>query len=95
MRVVDLARVIAPECRLDYIGVRAGEKIHEVLLTEDEAPRSLDMGRHYLVKPSYPVHSDMHWNSGQPVPAGFHYSSDANGEWLGPRELEDMMASLT
>jgi UDP-N-acetylglucosamine 4,6-dehydratase len=91
MRVEDLARALAPECRHEYIGIRPGEKIHEVLLTEDESPRALDMGRHYVVRPPTPAQTSLHWNSGDPVPAGFRYASDTNTEWLSSEALATML----
>jgi UDP-N-acetylglucosamine 4,6-dehydratase len=94
MRIVDVARALAPECRHEDIGMRPGEKIHEVLLTEDEAPRSLDMGRYFVITPNQPAQATMRWNSGEPVAEGFRYSSDSNTEWLGAQELAAMIKEL-
>jgi len=91
MRVTDLANAIAPGCRHDIIGIRPGEKLHEVLLTEDESPRSLDMGGHYVITPSTPHEAGLAWNTGRPVPDGFRYASDTNTEWLDAKGLEQMV----
>ena len=86
MRVVDLARAIAPNARIDEVGRRPGEKLHEVMLTAEESRNTEDWGRLYVVKPD---------SGGQPVetlaaralPDGFAYSSDANTEWMGVADL--------
>lgn len=91
MRLVDLANAIAPGCRHDVVGIRPGEKLHEVLLTEDESPRSLDMGEHYIIKPSTPHEAGLSWEGGVAVPDGFRYASDTNTEWLDAAGLAKMV----
>jgi UDP-N-acetylglucosamine 4,6-dehydratase len=94
MRVVELARVLAPECRQEFVGIRPGEKIHEVLVTEDEAPRTLDMGAYFVITPNYAAQASMHWNSGRRVPDGFRYSSDTNADWLAIDDLAEMLTAV-
>jgi UDP-N-acetylglucosamine 4,6-dehydratase len=90
MRMLDLTKAIAPECRTKVIGVRPGEKIHEILLTEDESSRALDLGDMFVVKPNFEFWGKDNWREGTPVPAGFTYTSDANDWWLTPEELRQM-----
>lgn len=90
MRMMDLTKAIAPECRTKVIGVRPGEKIHEILLTEDEASRSLDLGDMFVVKPNFDFWGKDNWSDGTPVQAGFSYTSDANDWWLTAEELREM-----
>ena len=54
MRIVDLAKALAPDAELGIVGIRPGEKLHEVLLTEDEARQSYDLGDRYAIMPSLP-----------------------------------------
>jgi len=90
MRIVDLARALAPAAALKEVGRRPGEKLHEVLLTAEESCNAQDRGRHYVVLP----------DGGDPplpragesgLPDGFVYSSDQNGEWL---TVEDLRCAL-
>lgn len=86
MRIIDLADAIAPGCRRKLIGIRPGEKLHEVMISEDEAPMTRDYGEYYAILPIY--HS---WakkiNGGEKVPDRFQYSSDTNTQWLTIPEL--------
>lgn len=93
MRVVDLARAIAPECRHEIVGIRPGEKLHEVLLTEDEARRALEFDDFYVVQPGaiLPEWQNGRLNGARPVPEGFRYSSDANTRWLAVDELRRVL----
>jgi len=81
MRVLDLARAIAPKCKLKAVGIRPGEKVHEVLLTEEEAPRSLDQGSFFVIQPAVGWWENGKW-SGSPVSRSFRYASDTNKRWL-------------
>jgi UDP-N-acetylglucosamine 4,6-dehydratase len=93
MRVVDLASAIVPECRHEMVGVRPGEKLHEVLLTEEEARRTLEFGDHYVILPRLQMtdSDDEHLNAGQPVGEDFRYSSDTNTEWLTRETLQQII----
>jgi UDP-N-acetylglucosamine 4,6-dehydratase len=87
MKVVDLARALAPEAQLDLVGIRPGEKLHEEMISVHDARRARDLGWCYALYP------DVEWWSapdepvGKPVPEDFCYSSDHNTEWLGVEEL--------
>ena len=97
MRITDLARAIAPECKLKIIGVRPGEKLHEVLVTEDDARNTLEHENHFVILPAY-----HNWNpkayvdktGGKFCPDGFRYSSDTNPLWLTVEELQQMMKAV-
>lgn len=76
LRVVDVIKCVAPDCAVRLIGIRQGEKLHETLITEHEAPRTLDIGRMYAILPEY-LHGDaMPRISGTAVLQGFTYASD-------------------
>ncbi len=92
MRIVDLARAIAPGCRHDITGIRPGEKLHEVLLTEEEARRTVEYDDRFVVHPAVSSESVQagRFRAGRLVPAGFEYTSDRNDRWLTVDELRQM-----
>jgi UDP-N-acetylglucosamine 4,6-dehydratase len=93
MRVVDLARAIAPEAETEVIGIRPGEKLHEVLISEDEARHTLDVDDMYVVQPSGALWFGHGWDdAGQPLPEGYRYASDSNEHWLTVNEIRDLIA---
>jgi UDP-N-acetylglucosamine 4,6-dehydratase len=93
MRVVDLAEAIAPGVPYDVTGIRPGEKLHEVLLTDDESRHAIDAGDVYVVLPEHPWWTDHpRWVEGKPLDDGFVYSSDGNDRWLSPAELQNLLA---
>jgi UDP-N-acetylglucosamine 4,6-dehydratase len=83
MTVADLGRAIAPEARIEIIGIRPGEKLHEVLISEDEARSTIELKDMYVVLPSEAMWFVYDWGSrGTRLPDGFRYASDTNAEWL-------------
>ena len=83
MKVIDLARAIAPDARVEIIGIRAGEKLHEALISEDEARHTVEMERMFVVQPAEATWFGYDWqNKGKLLKDGFIYSSDNNSEWL-------------
>jgi UDP-N-acetylglucosamine 4,6-dehydratase/5-epimerase len=92
MRIVDLAKAIAPATPVKVIGVRPGEKIHESLLSEDEARDTVELDDMYVVgQPDTPwAHVDL--PHGRRLPAGFRYTSDTNSVWLSADELQALVA---
>lgn len=93
MRITDLADVIAPNCEIKTIGIRAGEKLHEVLISEDEARRTVDLGDRFAIQPSQNWWSDGVLAHGKPLPEGFSYASDSNPEMLPKEALIGMIES--
>jgi UDP-N-acetylglucosamine 4,6-dehydratase len=96
MKVIDVARVVAPECKTEVIGIRPGEKLHEVMVTADDAWNALEMDDHYVIQPAAAW-----WNAkafeaetgGRKVAEDFVYSSDRNSWWLKPEELRLLLES--
>jgi UDP-N-acetylglucosamine 4,6-dehydratase len=93
MRVLDLAEVIAPDCVLEEIGIRPGEKLHEMLITAEDARKAIEFDDHYVIQPAFPWWSDevATEGGGRPVREGFVYASDSNERWLAPAELRGMI----
>ena len=90
MRVMDLVAAIAPGCQVDFIGVRPGEKLHEILISEDESRQALELEEMFVIEPIYPSWKFMNWSSGKRPAAGFRYSSDANSEWLSVDQMREL-----
>lgn len=94
MRVVDLARVMAPQLEHRIIGVRPGEKVHETMITEEDARTTVELVDRYITEPSLTWWSwDGHRRVGQAVSDDFRYSSGTNTDWLTPERLHAMLAS--
>ncbi len=92
MNIVDLARAIAPECRLDIVGVRPGEKLHETMVPEDDARNTVEYDDYFVIRPR-PANGNGRPNSngGKRCPEGFRYSSDNNSRWLSVEELRRLV----
>ena len=91
MRLLDLAETIAPGCEVETIGIRPGEKLHEVLVSEDESRQTFQTEDMYVIQPSHSWWKPENWVNAIPLPEGFRYSSDTNDRWLSRRELEDLL----
>ena len=82
MKVIDLARAIAPKAVVSVIGIRPGEKLHEVLISEDEARNTVEREHMFVVKPPETLWERSLQYDGKPLADGFRYSSDNNTDWL-------------
>ena len=92
MRVTDLAEAMAPGVPVDVVGIRPGEKLHEVLITGDESRHTIDAGDVYVVLPEHPWWDDRPgWAAGEPVEDGFVYDSGTNDVWLDSDGLRRML----
>jgi UDP-N-acetylglucosamine 4,6-dehydratase len=90
MRITDLAKAIAPGCKVKFIGIRPGEKIHECLVTEDESRHAIEFKDFFIVKPEHPWWNENGHKDGVALPDGFRYSSDNNDKWL----TDDMLQKI-
>jgi UDP-N-acetylglucosamine 4,6-dehydratase len=91
MNIVDLARAIAPECRLDIVGVRPGEKLHETMVPEDDARNTVEYDDCFVIH-APGANGAVKRNGGRPCPEGFRYSSDNNSNWLSVEQLQRLAA---
>lgn len=94
MRVVDLARVICPECRIKYVGIRPGEKIHEVMIPVYESRNTYEFDDHYIIVPAFRFFrqaNDLDKLGGRLVDEDFEYRSDTNDRWLADAELLELI----
>ncbi len=93
MSIMDLARAIAPDCEYEFVGIRPGEKLHEVLVPEDDARRTLEFDNFFVIQPEFAF-----WNiegtaytNGKQCEDGFRFSSDSNTRWLSTEDLHSMI----
>jgi UDP-N-acetylglucosamine 4,6-dehydratase len=95
MNIMDLAKAIAPECKIELTGIRPGEKLHEVLLSRDEARHAILTDDKYVIFPEYHWWSKDRWAGGKSLPDGFEYTSDQNDLWVTNEELLRIVKELT
>ncbi len=92
MKIMDLARFIGPECRREIVGIRKGEKIHETLISQDEARNVLESRDFYLIKPDNAfLKNRIDETNLKPVLQGFEYNSDNNHEWITKEQVDRMI----
>jgi UDP-N-acetylglucosamine 4,6-dehydratase len=97
MKMVDLAKSMAPHLGVKIIGIRPGEKMHEVMVPKDDSHLTLEFHDHYVIQPSilFTQRNDFTCNaigeSGTPVKYGFEYSSETNTQWLDAKGLMEMI----
>jgi UDP-N-acetylglucosamine 4,6-dehydratase len=90
MNIMDLAKALAGDCEIENIGIRPGEKLHEVLIGEDEARHAVELDTMFVVQPAHPWWRADTWSNGGRLPDDFHYSSDNNTQWLELEDLKDL-----
>jgi UDP-N-acetylglucosamine 4,6-dehydratase/5-epimerase len=96
MNIMDLATAIAPDCKTEIVGIRPGEKLHEVMVTEDDARNTVELDDRYVVLPQF----DYGWipaayGSSKRCEDGFRYASDTNERWLTRDQLVDMTKHIS
>ena len=91
MRIMDLVHALAPGCAVEDIGIRPGEKLHEVLISEDESRQALELDEMFVIEPVDPSWAVTRWEGGKRPARGFRYSSDANDVWLSPTEMQELV----
>ena len=95
MNIMDLAATIAPECETRIIGIRPGEKIHELMIPRDEARRTLEFEKYYVIQPEFKFWSRRSsGNRGRHVPDDFEYSSENNPWRLTIEEMREIIKNL-
>lgn len=95
MKIVDLARALAPDCDVEYIGIRPGEKLHEVLVSEEEARNTVELEDMYVVQPTGTLWFGYGWKEkGTALKEGFRFASDTNEQWMEMEELKQIVEDL-
>ena len=94
-KITDLAKAILPDCTLKEVGIREGEKLHEVMITKEDSLHTYEYDRHFIIYPH------MFWwdesravSGGKPVARGFEYSSGTNSQWLSVKDLQVLLPGV-
>ena len=95
-KIIDLAKAMLAECTLKEIGIREGEKLHEVMVTKDDSRMTYEYDKHYIVYPNFDWWSSHKFftNGGQSIKDGFEYNSKSNSEWLSIDDLRRLLLEL-
>jgi UDP-N-acetylglucosamine 4,6-dehydratase len=93
MKILDLTDAIAPDCEVTLNGIRPGEKIHESLVSADEARYTREFDDMFVIEPMFPWWDKERLSGGNSLPDGFVYNSDSNSSWLSSEQLK-VMANL-
>ena len=94
MKITDLAATVAPDCEIRYLGIRPGEKLHEALISEDEARHTVEYDDYYVIKPALMTWGENNWKEGRAVPERFSYVSDDNSLQVDRAELTAIVDGL-
>ena len=96
MKIVDLATAIGPDCKQEIVGIRPGEKIHETLMSEDEARNTIEFKNFYVSRSAGRTGKQTHYGDieGKPCDDGFRYTSDGNAEWLSVDDLRELVDQI-
>jgi len=94
MTITDLADAIAPDAKRIVTGIRPGEKLHECLLTEEEATHAKEFDDRFVIEPEHPFWGKDNLAAGASLPDGFRYTSDGNTHWLGKDELLTILEEM-
>jgi UDP-N-acetylglucosamine 4,6-dehydratase len=92
-KVIDLANAIVPDAKVNIIGIRPGEKLHEDLISDDEARHTVELEKMYVIQPPEATWFGYSWkDKGKDLPEGYHYSSDTNTQWLDIKGIKEFVA---
>jgi len=94
MTLLELSRTVAPDCAVDVIGMRPGEKTHEILVSEDEARNTVELDDKFVILPTGSDQAAKRWKEGRPLSSGFRYASDTNTQQLAPKTLIELLGPL-
>lgn len=95
MRIVDLAEAVAPGCETYEIGIRPGEKLHEEMISPDDARRTTQAGDRFIVEPALADWGFKRSEDALPMPEGFGYRSDSNDQWLDVSSIRDILGGTS
>jgi len=94
-KVTDLAQAILPGCEMPEVGIREGEKLHEVMITREDSMYTYEYDKHYIIYPQIKLSRKKEiFTGGKPVTPEFEYSSETNTQWLNVEDLENMVNSI-
>lgn len=95
-KILDIAKAIAPNCKLDIVGIRPGEKLHEEMITDTDSLNTIDLGKFYAILPSVSFTNSeqdyMEHHNAEKVPFGFKYNSGTNLHWESVESLRNLIS---
>ncbi|GIN64067.1 UDP-N-acetylglucosamine 4,6-dehydratase (inverting) [Robertmurraya siralis] len=94
MKVTDLAKAIAPDAEIQYVGIRPGEKLHEAMITEDDSRHTLEFDNYYVITPEFSWWAQNGSEKGKSLPEDFKFTSDNNISWLTVEELRALVEEM-
>lgn len=96
MKITDMARNLAPELPMKEIGIRPGEKLHEVMITKDDGRQTIELSDRFIITPQFTFWNKNGYNGwdAKPVDEGFEYSSDINSEWLDDESFIALLSKI-
>ena len=95
MKLVDLAEAIAPNLEIKEIGIRPGEKIHEQMITREDAPNTIEYNDYYVILPQTDYADILtHYKDAKKVPKDFEYNSGNNDKWLTVDEMRNLVSEI-
>jgi UDP-N-acetylglucosamine 4,6-dehydratase len=93
-KVTDVAKVVAPNIKHETIGIRQGEKLHEVMITEDDSLNTLEFDDHYVISTSPQSYKNRQGKSGKIVEEGFRFSSETNPDWFSEETFKTFLLEI-
>jgi len=93
-KITDLAKAMLPDCEMPEIGIREGEKLHEIMVTVEDSMTTYEYDKHYIVYPQMVWNKELKAPTGKKVKEGFSYSSDNNTEWLSVEEIKEKLKEV-
>jgi len=92
-KIETIAKAIAPNARIQYIGIRAGEKIHEEMITESDSLNTIDTGKYFAILPNNYSKPDYlkYYHGSKEVDPGFSYNSGTNSEWISVEQMRELI----
>ena len=94
MKILDLAKTIAPEAKVKIIGIKPGEKLHEVLLTKEEATHSREFDNCYIVEPEFRFWDKDNFKEDRHLIEDFDYTSGGNNKWITKEQMAEILRKL-
>ena len=95
MKILDMAQAVGPDCQIDCVGIRPGEKLHEVLLSEDESRNAVETDDMFVIQPAHSWWKKENWKNATALREEFRYASDNNPQWLSSDELFELVESAS
>lgn len=95
MRLMDMASALAPQCKVAFVGIRPGEKIHEVLVSVDEGRHAVETDSMFVILPAFSWWNSHDVGDAKPLPDGFSYTSNNNTDWLTTEQFWSLLDGLS